>query len=166
MRKPASLNLPGTRTRFDEFQAIHQLQAYATHYVGAFLPFHRAMLYAHEVALRSECNYTDWQPYWEEQLDAGHFMSSAVLHDFGGPGSGTTDCITSGPFANYTNHLGPGYEYTEHCVNRQINETMSALSAQEQVDICLSKKDWLNAWTCIEDSPHVGGHGGVGGLVS
>jgi tyrosinase len=169
MRKPASVGLPGAKTRYDEFQAIHQLQSYATHYVGAFLPFHRAMLYAHEEALRKECDYKDWQPYWEEQLDAGHFISSIILdpvYGFGGDGSGPGNCITTGPFANYTNHLGPGYQYTDHCINRQINETWSILSAQEQVDKCLDKPDWLSAWPCIEDAPHSGGHGGVGELVS
>ena len=33
MKKPAKLGLPGAKTRFDELQAIHQLQAYATHFV-------------------------------------------------------------------------------------------------------------------------------------
>jgi hypothetical protein len=33
MEKPANLGLPGARTRFDELQAIHQLQAYRTHFV-------------------------------------------------------------------------------------------------------------------------------------
>ena len=33
MKKPARLGLPGAKTRFDELQAIHALQAYATHFV-------------------------------------------------------------------------------------------------------------------------------------
>ena len=33
MKKPAYLGLPGAKTRFDELQAIHQLQAYSTHFV-------------------------------------------------------------------------------------------------------------------------------------
>ncbi len=33
MKLPAKLGLPGAKTRFDELQAIHQLQAYATHFV-------------------------------------------------------------------------------------------------------------------------------------
>ena len=33
MRKPASLGLPGSKTRFDDLQAVHQLQAYSTHFV-------------------------------------------------------------------------------------------------------------------------------------
>jgi len=35
MKKPASLGLRGAKTRFDEFQSIHQLQAYSTHFVAS-----------------------------------------------------------------------------------------------------------------------------------
>ncbi|KAF2866050.1 hypothetical protein BDV95DRAFT_210831 [Massariosphaeria phaeospora] len=165
MQKPATLGLPSAKTRFDEFQAIHQLQAYATHFVGAFLPFHRAILHAHESALRSECNYAGFQPYWQEQLDAGKFKSSAIfdpVYGFGGDGSGPNNCITTGPFANYTNHLGPSYENTDHCIDRKINDVMSAGSAQKEVNSCLAKTTWVAAWNCIEAQPHGGGHGGVG----
>lgn len=83
MKKPATLGLPAAKTRFDELQAVHALQAYATHFVvsttrmlstppirwtlttankGAFLPFHRALMHAHETALRTECGYQGWQP--------------------------------------------------------------------------------------------------------
>jgi hypothetical protein len=91
MSTPAKLGLPGAKTRFDELQAIHQLQAYATHFVGGFLPFHRVMMYAHEQALRTECDYSAYQPYWAEELDAGKFASSVLLdptYGFGGDGSG------------------------------------------------------------------------------
>lgn len=33
MGKPSKLGLRGCKTRFDELQAVHQLQAYATHFV-------------------------------------------------------------------------------------------------------------------------------------
>ncbi|KAF2843051.1 hypothetical protein M501DRAFT_993882 [Patellaria atrata CBS 101060] len=33
MQKPTKLGLPGCKTRFDELQAVHQLQAYSTHFV-------------------------------------------------------------------------------------------------------------------------------------
>lgn len=84
MKKPATMGLPGAKTRFDELQAIHQLQAYATHHVvswrliifrvmngwgtpadllqGGFLPFHRMMMHAHESALRDDCGYAGYQP--------------------------------------------------------------------------------------------------------
>ncbi len=37
MKKPATLGLAGAKTRFDELQAIHQLQAYSTHFVVCVL---------------------------------------------------------------------------------------------------------------------------------
>ena len=33
MKLPAKLGLPGAKTRFDDFQAIHQKQAYMIHFV-------------------------------------------------------------------------------------------------------------------------------------
>lgn len=168
MKKPASLGLPGAKTRFDELQAIHQLQAYATHFVGAFLPFHRAMIQAHETALRNECGYKGYQPYWQEQLDAGRFSSSVIfdpVYGFGGDGAAGTGCITNGPFANYTNALGPGYEVTNHCINRRISNSMSSGSSAQQVNACIAKTSWSTAWNCIEAQPHAGGHAGVGGQM-
>lgn len=106
--------------------------------------------------------------YWEEQLDAGNFASSSVfdpVYGFGG-GLDAQGCVTTGPFAHYVNHLGPGYENTDHCMDRQINETYSATTSQQDVDECLDKPDWASAWPCIENKPHIGGHGGVGLQVS
>ncbi|KLU89830.1 hypothetical protein MAPG_08799 [Magnaporthiopsis poae ATCC 64411] len=165
MKKPARLGLPGARTRFDELQAIHQLQSWATHFVGAFLPFHRLMMFAHETALRTECGYTGYQPYWQEQLDAGRFSKSVVfdpVYGFGGNGRRSDGCITDGPFANYTNALGPGYMVTDHCIDRGINDYFSLGSSQGYVDYCLRQTTWERAWQCIEAQPHTGGHGGVG----
>ncbi|PVH90493.1 Di-copper centre-containing protein, partial [Periconia macrospinosa] len=166
MQKPSKLNLPGCKTRYDELQAVHQTQAYATHFVGAFLPFHRLFIQSHEDALRNECGYTGYQPYWQEQLDAGKF-SQSILFDpvsgFGGDGSGRGNCITTGPFANYTNSIGPGYQITNHCIDRRINNQISGGSSQAQVNRCLQQTSFATAWSCIEASPHVGGHAGVGG---
>ena len=102
-------------------------------------------------------------------MDAGKFKKSVVMdpvYGFGGDGSGVQGCIKDGPFKNYTNSLGPGYEITNHCINRQITEFMSVMSAQTSVDTCMAAKDFSVAWPCIEGNPHGGGHGGVGGQVS
>ncbi|KAK2737146.1 hypothetical protein FQN55_001262 [Onygenales sp. PD_40] len=166
MELPAKTDLNGPVTRFDDLQAVHVYGAYMVHFVGAFLPFHRLLMYAHETALREECGYEGYQPYWYEQKDAGQFSSSDVLdpvYGFGGDGSGDDNCITDGPFANYTNRIGPGYEVRDHCIDRQVNDGISASSAQENIDDCTSQADWISAWNCIEGLPHLGGHGGVGG---
>lgn len=106
--------------------------------------------------------------YWQEQIDAGKFSQSVLLdntYGFGGDGARGTNCITTGPFANYTNHLGPGYEITNHCIDRRINNQMSSGSSQANVDRCLQATSFATAWACIEGQPHGGGHGGVGGQV-
>lgn len=107
--------------------------------------------------------------YWHEQRDAGKFRSSVVfdpVYGFGGDGSGARNqCITTGPFANYTNALGPGYQVTDHCIDRRISDSASAGSSQAQVDRCLAMRDFASAWPCIEGQPHAGGHAGVGGQM-
>ncbi|SPQ27214.1 e663ac88-b3db-40a2-bd44-c0e356143483 [Thermothielavioides terrestris] len=159
MQKPAVLGLPGPRTRFDDLQAVHQRQAYAVHFAGAFLPFHRLFVQAHETALRTECNYSGYQPYWHEQPDAGHFHTSAVFdatYGFGGDGDGGHEqCLATGPFANYTNPIGPAYALVDHCISRQITDAASRATAAAAVDACLAKPDFGSAWPCIECVPHM-----------
>ncbi|VUC32084.1 unnamed protein product [Clonostachys rosea] len=159
------VGLPGCRNVFDELQSNHQLQAAYTHFVGAFLPYHRYLMHAHEQIMRTECGYTGFQPYWDEPLDAGHFSSSIIfdpVHGFGGDGRESDGCITDGPFANYTNALGPGYLITDHCIDRNISDSASEFSDQSQVDKCYEYDTWEEAWPCIEALPHNGGHSGVG----
>jgi hypothetical protein len=169
MSKPPTLGLPVATNRHEEFQAIHQLQTYSTHYVAAFLPFHRAIMFAHEEALREECGYKGRQPYWYEQIDAEEFGSSGIFDPdtgFGGNGTGTGSCIEDGPFAGYVNHIGPLYTNREHCIWRIQEVAAMEFGKQANIDACLAKENWRDAWRCMEDLPHKSGHGGVGGLVS
>ena len=127
------------------------------------------MMQSHEDALRNECGYTGHQPYWQEQIDAGKFSQSVIFdttYGFGGDGSGRGNCISTGPFANYTNHIGPGYQVTNHCIDRRINNQISSGSSQSNVNQCLQQTSFATAWNCIEGMPHAGGHAGVGGQVS
>jgi len=169
MAKPATLGLPATQNRFEELQSIHQIPASITHGVGAFLPYHRLHMHAHERALREECGYNGAQPYWDEPLDAGNFISSSVLDPttgFGGNGAGPQNCITNGPFVSFINNLGPGYfTGTPHCIYRAVNDTVSLMSGQNYVNSCLAQPNYLTFWPCLEAAPHIGGHGGVGGKM-
>ncbi|KAK0631492.1 hypothetical protein B0T14DRAFT_532223 [Immersiella caudata] len=165
MSKPSVLGLRGSKTRFDDFQVAHALKTEIAHFVGQFLPFHRHFVAAHEQALRKECGYTGAQPYWEETRDAGAFSKSVVLdpiYGFGGNGVGTKQCIQDGPFANYTNSLGPGYLVNDHCIERDINDRFSTSAAKATVDRCLAMDSFLTFWPCIEGGPHGAGHGGIG----
>ncbi|PWW77812.1 Di-copper centre-containing protein [Tuber magnatum] len=174
MSTKGTTGLPETRTRFDDLLAVHQTQSANVHNDGWFLPFHRLLMHAHETLLRTECGYTGGQPYWDEAHEAGQFTQSLVFSaddtGFGGDGvllDGDLDpirkCIRDGPFASYRLHNGPGYSNTEHCINRAISNQSSLLSSRGQIDNCLGKPNFQEAWPCIEANPHKGGHAGVGG---
>jgi tyrosinase len=128
-------------------------------------------MHAHERLLREECGYKGAQPYWDETLDAGKFSESIVFsaeEGFGGDGGPrpplqlTPGCIVTGPFANYTLHIGPGYENTDHCISRAIYDDVSKWSSQEVIDKCLAMETFEEAWPCMEhnEGPHGGGHRG------
>ena len=107
--------------------------------------------------------------YWQEQLDAGAFSKSIVLDPvvgFGGNGTGEGICIEDGPFANYTNSLGPGYVIRDHCIDRWVSDFMSQHASPPLVDRCMNMTTFLEFWPCLESGPHSAGHGGIGAQVS
>ncbi|KAK4226567.1 hypothetical protein QBC38DRAFT_480102 [Podospora fimiseda] len=165
MSKPATLGLRGAKTKFDEFQAVHVYQAEIAHFVGQFFPFHRLYVWAHEQALRRDCGYTGAQPYWDETLDVGAFSKSIILDaevGFGGDGLPPSNCIQDGPFASYLNPIGPGYNLTNHCIQRRISDPQSRGASKDIVDGCLALGTFVEFWRCVENQPHGAGHGGIG----
>jgi tyrosinase len=56
--------VPGARTRYDDFVAQHINQTTTIHGTGNFLTWHRYFVYGYEKALREECGYDGYQPYW------------------------------------------------------------------------------------------------------
>lgn len=123
--------------------------------------------------LRNECNYTGPLPWWDEALDAdtGNAFRSEMWNSgaFGGNGTGSDNCVVNGAFANYTEHIGPGLQNTEYCLDRAWDNdwairTASSLSVQN----CTQHDDYENFWICMVDaaSSHKGIHTAVGGLVS
>lgn len=81
---------------------------------------------------------------------------------FGGSGVGTSQCIATGPFANYTNSLGPSYRIADHCIQRAVSDVFSTFSAQGMVDNCTVHTNYVDFWHCVEAGPHGGGHAGIG----
>ncbi|KAF8196033.1 tyrosinase [Pholiota molesta] len=138
--------LPEAKTRFDEFQAYHLENADFVHRVGQFLGWHRHFLQQYESALRNECGYKGYTPYWDwtQDTDSASSIKNAPVFDpitgFGGDGVPGTyvvpqnisadqlvfpedfrGCVLDGPFANYTVPLGPGKLRTApHCLTRGI----------------------------------------------
>jgi tyrosinase len=56
--------VPGAKTRYDDFVAQHINQTTSIHGTGNFLTWHRYFVYGYEKALRDECGYKGYQPYW------------------------------------------------------------------------------------------------------
>ncbi|KAH7127011.1 hypothetical protein B0J11DRAFT_291635 [Dendryphion nanum] len=133
-RTPSSL-VPGVRSRFDDWVATHINQTNFIHYTGTFLAWHRLFTWEYEQALRNECGYKGYQPYWDWSKTAvtglekspifdgsqfsmsgnGEFVSGqgdVILGGNGLPeiplphGSGG-GCIKAGPFKNMKVNLGP-----------------------------------------------------------
>jgi tyrosinase len=134
-RTPASV-APGAKSRFDDFVVTHIKQTLTIHYSGIFQPWHRWFTYQYEKALRDECGYTGYQPYWDGPLYATAPQDSPLFngdpYSLGGngeyvphpgpiisppPGIGGDDIqlpaglgggfVTTGPFADMVVNLGP-----------------------------------------------------------
>ncbi|KAI5797344.1 hypothetical protein DFH27DRAFT_561879 [Peziza echinospora] len=187
---PSRTTHPAAVSVYDDFQGEHQLQAYEIHDDGWFLAFHRYYIWAHEKLLREDCGYRGAHPYWDETHDSAGFTSSSIFSattGFGGtgtPGAGTVSflfdwpasafpaqtitasCITTGPFANYTLHIGPGTLNTAHCISRDVNDGGGALAAAPNINDCLAQASYAAFWPCVNGLPHGAGHGGVGGEMT
>ncbi|KAF2189202.1 Di-copper centre-containing protein [Zopfia rhizophila CBS 207.26] len=129
LKEPSKLSAtqyPGAKSRFDDFVVIHMNMTPSVHATANFLHWHRYYIWAYETALRNECKYKGYQPYWNwgkyQDLPNSPIFNGdewsmggngeAVAHKGGfvgrqipaGPGGG---CVKTGPFANMTVHLGP-----------------------------------------------------------
>lgn len=61
---PSIWNLPGTKSHFDDFVALHINLTIHIHVNGVFLHWHREFAHIWQTALRDECGYEGYQPYW------------------------------------------------------------------------------------------------------
>ncbi|KAF2456981.1 hypothetical protein BDY21DRAFT_372411 [Lineolata rhizophorae] len=157
----------GARTRYDDFVGTHIAQSLTIHGTANFLSWHRYYTWLYEQALKNECGYTGAQPYWnwgmwaEDPLNSPIFDGSDTSMSGDGayrehpslnmagkmynPANGG-DCITEGPFVNFTVNLGPGQKlydfvadnpgadhlgYNPRCIIRDINKEVSMDSTQD-----------------------------------
>ncbi|KAL5325795.1 hypothetical protein ACEPPN_006928 [Leptodophora sp. 'Broadleaf-Isolate-01'] len=127
--KLSSTQYPGAKSRYDDFVVVHINMTMGVHDTANFLHWHRYYVWAYEVALKSECAYKGYQPYW----NWGKYPDPTVspifngdAHSMGGNGESVTHkgynlgmanimvppgkgggCVKTGPFANMTVNLGP-----------------------------------------------------------
>lgn len=170
MKTKTRTGLPAAKTLFDDLVKTHQLQGPDIHANAWFLPYHRYLVSAHERLLREVCGYKGAHPYvhtirksllciltyksyWDETRDAGKFSKSIIFdakYGFGGDGHGPNKCIKDGPFAWYTLNTGPGFENTEHCIWRHINDSRSLGARQENIDRCMPLTKFADANLCFD----------------
>lgn len=62
--KTPSTLAEGAKTRYDDFVVTHINQTNYIHANFVFLSWHRLFVNAYEDALRNECGYTGYQPWW------------------------------------------------------------------------------------------------------
>lgn len=83
------------------------------------------------------------------------------------------NCVTSGPFANLTLHLGPGKSQNyDHCLTRAVQDTeeVRALFRSENINRILGQENYDSFWNSLDGKPfkldwalHDGGHLAVSG---
>ncbi|ORY16146.1 hypothetical protein BCR34DRAFT_557797 [Clohesyomyces aquaticus] len=135
--KIGSYKALGARSRYDDFEAAHIIHTPTIHATGLFFAWHRHIAYLYEKALREECGYSGYLPYWDWARWADVPLNTNPLWDGSatsmsgngkyipnrngtvqpGPVSGAPSLYTApgtgggyiyeGPFVNWTLHLGP-----------------------------------------------------------
>ncbi|KAH6901637.1 monooxygenase [Coprinopsis sp. MPI-PUGE-AT-0042] len=172
---PSKSTRQGVKNMFDEFQASHIDLTNQIHQVGQFLPWHRHYTTLYANAMRDICGYQGPATYWDWTLDADgskNLVDSPVFnatYGFGGTGSGSQRCITTGPFKDTVLHLGPGSAVGDHCITRSITNSARSNINAANVQTTLSKTTFESFRTYLENGPtfaggtHGGGHITVGG---
>ncbi|KAI5779911.1 hypothetical protein DFH27DRAFT_489060, partial [Peziza echinospora] len=181
--------VPGARTRYDDFHGVHITNSLGLldfsggiHLVGQFLPWHRYFIIAYETALRNECGYKGYHPYWNWTLDSGpgkDVRNSPVFDDkygFGGngavaptppdtfsstalPGGTGNGCVVSGPFKDMVLNIGPGpnVTYNPRCLSRSINpEVANKYLSTPNVTPLWSTKNYDEFSTMVEGDQKMG----------
>lgn len=144
INSPAKDGLPYSKTRWDELTYSHAIQTNWIHDVGSFLPWHRYFMWTHEKLLRDECNYTGYQPYWEESLDSGNISASVVFDPVTGFGGEGGDCVDDGPFANLTLGLssnGSQIWEEDYCLARSFSDNTFDYGNDTYIEECLASEN-------------------------
>ncbi|KAF2237624.1 putative tyrosinase [Viridothelium virens] len=164
--KPSRLGFQN-QSLYDDFPYLHSRQGEQTHYTAAFLSWHRWFIHLYEDALRNECDYNGYLPYWDWSLDWNNISGSPVWDNefgFGGNGNSSEDgfrgnCVTDGPFA-WLEVLFIGDISVPHCLSRGFLEgdELNKWTSQWQpsvIDGVLSTQTYANFSLRLEDGPHL-----------
>ncbi|KAL2212969.1 Di-copper centre-containing protein [Sarocladium strictum] len=160
----------GAKSRFDDFVVTHIQQTGTIHNTANFLAWHRYYTWAYETALRDECGYTGYQPYWNWDRYANDPVNSPIFD--GGEGSlgGNSNgggCAQTGPFDELKVNMGPGYNlnYNPRCLKRDVQRRFAQQCTADKTMSVLNE----NSITRFQDHMqysngiHAGGHFTIGG---
>ncbi|KAL2181126.1 uncharacterized protein P884DRAFT_312111 [Thermothelomyces heterothallicus CBS 202.75] len=169
--KSSKQQVPGVRSRFDDFVATHINQTDSIHYTANFLSWHRYYVWAYEKALREECGYTGFQPYWNWDRYAADPANSPLFNGNSSSLSGNSvngGCVTTGPFADMKVNLGPGdsLAYNPRCLKRNISKSYAAMTtADKTYALITGSADIARFQDTMQAVPgvHAGGHFTIGG---
>lgn len=93
--------------------------------------------------------------WWDEKRDAdsGNFFSSDIwdpVTGFGGNGTDPDGCLTEGPFANLTEHIGPMLAYSDYCFKRiWDNEEGVTTGNSSVIDPCNAAETYDDFLNCV-----------------
>ncbi len=151
MNKPASGAFTASKSRWEDFERLHQLYTPNVHQNQKFLPWHRYFIWTFEQVLRAECGFDRAFFWFDETKHSGAFSSSDV---FSAPYLGTlstnSQCVTDGAFAGLTLNIGPGSGNTPHCLSRQYNAADTAQCSTAYLNSCLSNSRYQDFEKCFE----------------
>ncbi|KAJ1343579.1 hypothetical protein BSLG_001848 [Batrachochytrium salamandrivorans] len=166
---PSIVNGIRSPSRYDDFAYAHGQILNIAHMSPNFLPWHRAYLYAYELALINECGYPGTLPYWDWSVDSQAPEKSPVWDSdaFGGDGDITTNerCITTGPFVNFTSTFNQ-----RGCISRTLGEGFTSLvsfyTPEAIFELIAAGSSYRQFYRSLEDGPHNGVHAGIGGTMN
>ncbi|RDA87698.1 hypothetical protein CP532_1764 [Ophiocordyceps camponoti-leonardi (nom. inval.)] len=171
------------RNRFEDFVMTHVDKTFSIHFSGLLLPWHRYFLWLYEKALREECGYRGYQPYFDWSKYVADPQSSSVFDasdvSFSGDGEyvphGTVHaviaggpppveyvarppgngggCVVGGPFKNMMVHIGVTNEGASSPT--QVFSTPRCLSRDLNIDILAKKNSYQNVTDLILGSPDI-----------
>jgi tyrosinase len=79
MKKAPSGQFPASKSRYEDFTALHQILTPNVHQSAKFLLWHRYYLWTFEQVLRDECGFTAPLPWFDETKYAGKFSQSSIF---------------------------------------------------------------------------------------
>jgi len=166
MGKPASGQFSASKSRYEDFVALHQVLTPRVHSNSKFLLWHRYYLWTFEQVLRDDCGFTAPLPWFDETKYAGKFSQSSIFSSqwLGSVAVGG-NCVTDGQFANLAINIGPGTGNQPHCLARNGDSAKTINTGQAMVDACNSRGTFADMAGCSETGAHAWGHNGIGAVM-